>query len=98
MTIPEARWVRKEPRRSLAPDVLERAIKRALPRSGVIEWHPLEAGFRNSNFKVLVDSRAFVLRIYEHDASLCRKEVDLLRLVSGSVPAPEVIYVEPDGL
>jgi aminoglycoside phosphotransferase (APT) family kinase protein len=39
-----------------------------------------------------------VLRIYEHDASLCRKEWDLLRLAGGSVPVPEVIHAEPYGL
>jgi aminoglycoside phosphotransferase (APT) family kinase protein len=36
-----------------------------------------------------------VLRIYEHDASLCQKEIDLMRLVGGTVPVPEVIYSEP---
>jgi fructokinase len=94
----EARWVRKAPRRSLPAGMLERAVRRALPGCGSIEWQPLEAGHRNSNFKVLVDSRAFVLRIYEHDVSLCRKELDLIRLVGGTVPVPEVIHAEPDGL
>jgi aminoglycoside phosphotransferase (APT) family kinase protein len=38
-----------------------------------------------------------VLRIYEHDASLYQKELDLMRLVAGVVPVPEVIYAEPLG-
>jgi fructokinase len=38
-----------------------------------------------------------VVRIYEHDASLCQKEVDLLSLVAGSVPVPPVIHAEPGG-
>jgi aminoglycoside phosphotransferase (APT) family kinase protein len=38
-----------------------------------------------------------VLRIYEHDASLCQKEIDLIRLVGTSVPVPEVIHAEPRG-
>jgi aminoglycoside phosphotransferase (APT) family kinase protein len=38
-----------------------------------------------------------VLRIYEHDASLCQKEVDLIRLLGGSVPVPEVIHTEARG-
>ena len=39
-----------------------------------------------------------MLRIYEHDASLCQKEVDLIRLLGGSVPVPEVIHAEPAGI
>jgi aminoglycoside phosphotransferase (APT) family kinase protein len=58
---------------------------------------PLADGFRNSNFKLQLDStpELVVLRIYEHDASLCQKEVDLIRLAGRSVPVPEVIHVEP---
>jgi aminoglycoside phosphotransferase (APT) family kinase protein len=56
-------------------------------------------GFRNANFKVQLDTSEFVVvRIYEHDASLCQKEVDLLSLVAGSVPVPPVIHAEPGGL
>jgi aminoglycoside phosphotransferase (APT) family kinase protein len=39
-----------------------------------------------------------VLRIYQHDASLCQKEIDLLCLVGGAVPVAEVVYAEPRGL
>ena len=57
-------------------------------------------GFRNANFKIRLDSPAetVVLRIYEHDSSLCQKEMDLIRLVARDVPVPEVIHVEADGL
>jgi fructokinase len=60
---------------------------------------PLTEGLRNANFKLRLDSapESIVLRIYEHDASLCQKEVDLLRLVGGLVPVPEVLYAEPRG-
>jgi aminoglycoside phosphotransferase (APT) family kinase protein len=65
----------------------------------VVEIQPLTEGLRNANFKLRLDStpESIVLRIYEHDASLCQKEVDLLRLVGGSVPVPEVLYAEPRG-
>jgi len=36
--------------------------------------------------------------MYEHDASLCRKEVDLLNLIAPSVPIPDVIHAEPGGI
>jgi aminoglycoside phosphotransferase (APT) family kinase protein len=39
-----------------------------------------------------------VLRLYEHDPVLCRKEIDLMQRVSGSVPIPAIIHAEPHGL
>jgi aminoglycoside phosphotransferase (APT) family kinase protein len=71
-------------------------IHRAFPRAAVISVEPLTEGFRNSNFKLRLDVKpgTIVLRIYEHDHSLCQKEIDLLRLVSGSVPVPEVLYAQ----
>ena len=96
----EARWTRWEPRRTLAPEVLDRMVQTAFPRGRVVEMQPLGDGSRNANFKLRLDGQPepVVLRIYEHDASLCRKEMDLLRLVGGSVPVPEVIHAEPCGL
>lgn len=66
----------------------------AFPRAAVTRVEPLTEGFRNGNFKLRlnVEPTTVVLRIYEHDHSLCQKEVDLLRLVRGEIPVPEVIY------
>jgi fructokinase len=66
----------------------------------VVEVQPLTTGFRNANFKVRLDARAgwIVVRIYEHDASLCQKEIDLLRVVGATIPVPQVIFAEPAGL
>lgn len=95
----EARWIRSEPRRSLDATVLERVVRTAFPHCHVAQMQPLTDGFRNANFKVQLDtSELVVVRIYEHDASLCQKEVDLLSLVAGSVPVPPVIHAEPGGL
>jgi len=96
----EARWIRWEPRRTLAPEILERMVDTAFPRRGVVETQPLGDGLRNANFKLRLDGHPepVVLRVYEHDASLCRKELDLLGLAGGLVPVPEVIHAEPYGL
>jgi aminoglycoside phosphotransferase (APT) family kinase protein len=99
----EARWVRISPRRELPTALLEQIVRIAFPRNRVLAAEPLGDGLRNSNFKLHLDSmrEAIVLRIYEHDPSLCRKELDLLGLVSSSVPVPEVLHAEPlalDGL
>lgn len=96
---PEARWLCAEPRRTLSPELLERVIQGAFPRSHATQVEPLTDGWRNANFKLQLDrvSEPVVLRIYEHDPSLCQKEIDLIRLVNGSVPVPEVLYAEPLG-
>ena len=95
----EARWVRREPRRSLPVPDLERIVRTAFPRGQVAEIQPLGDGMRNSNFKFRLDSSPhwFVLRIYEHDPSLCRKELDLMRLAAGAIPIPEIIHAMPAG-
>ena len=61
---------------------------------------PLTDGLRNANFKVQLESPSIsiVARVYEHDPSLCQKEVDILRLLAASVPVPRVIHAEPAGL
>lgn len=96
----EARWVRPEPRRAVPAAVLERMLHAVFPHGRVAGIEPLTSGLRNANFKVRVveSPEPMVLRIYEHDASLCQKEVDLIRLVGRSAPVPEVIYAEPNGL
>ncbi|HEV3196475.1 MAG TPA: phosphotransferase [Bryobacteraceae bacterium] len=94
-----ARWVRDEPRRTLPSHLLTRMVRSAFPQGRVLKIEPLADGFRNSNFKLRIASLAepLVLRIYEHDPTLCQKEVDLLRLVGRSVPVPEVLHAAPLG-
>src|SRR5262245_18842756 len=96
----ESRWLRPEPRRSLPRNVLQKIVETAFPGHSVVEVQPLTDGFRNANFRVWLDSKleSVVLRMYEHDASLCRKEIDLLNLISHSVPTPEIIHAEPSGM
>ena len=95
----EARWVRSEPRRAMPAEEAERMVRRAFPRGRILRVQPLAGGLRNANFKLTLDCTAAptVLRVYEHDASLCRKEADLMRLLGASVPVPEVLLAEPAG-
>jgi len=95
----QARWIRADPRRSLPAPVLERIVQAAFPGCRVLASEPLADGLRNTNFKLGLDParEPVVLRIYEHERSLCQKEIDLMRLVRGSVPVPEVIHAEPRG-
>jgi aminoglycoside phosphotransferase (APT) family kinase protein len=92
--------MRGEPRRSLPAPVLSRIVQAAFPHSRVLAIEPLGDGLRNANFKLYLshqESEPVVLRIYEHDATLCQKELDLMRLVAGRVPVAEVIHAEPRG-
>jgi aminoglycoside phosphotransferase (APT) family kinase protein len=95
----EGRWMRAEPRRSLPAPVLQRIVGTAFPGCRVLACEPLGDGLRNANFKLRLDParEPVVLRIYEHHASLCQKEIDLMRMVAGSVAVPEVIYAGPNG-
>lgn len=95
----ETRWLRPEPRRTLPSPILERIVHLAFPGHGVVESELLGGGLRNANFKLRLDSKSdlIVLRIYEHDASLCQKEIDLMHLIRDLIPVPEVIYAEPQG-
>jgi len=95
----ESRWVRSEPRRDLPARFLKQVAGRVFPGQRLTDAQPLE-GLRNANFllKFAPTPDLVVLRIYEHDPSLCRKELDLLAMIRDSVPVPEVIHAEPDGL
>jgi Ser/Thr protein kinase RdoA (MazF antagonist) len=66
----------------------------------VVGVEPLAGGLRNSHFKLHVEDRAepVVLRFYGKDPSVCRKEVALLNLVKKTVPVPEVLHAEAEGI
>ncbi len=95
----ESRWVRSEPRTALPSHLLQRIVQRALPRCRVVGAQALTGGLRNASFKIQLDRPpgSIILRIYEHDASLCRKEVDLIAFVGRSVPVPEVLHADAEG-
>jgi aminoglycoside phosphotransferase (APT) family kinase protein len=58
---------------------------------------PLTDGYRHSNYLLRTDDGPFVLRMYRHDPALCRKELDLHRLVGATVPVPELVRADPSG-
>jgi aminoglycoside phosphotransferase (APT) family kinase protein len=95
----EARWFMPEPRRSLSATTLDRIVRSAFPRCGVLGVESLGDGLRNANFKLHLSAppKSVVLRIYEHEPTLCQKEIDVLRLLAGSVPVPELLHAEPNG-
>ena len=82
-------------KRTLTAEVLDRIV----PGARVLAAEPLGDGHRNSNFKLHLDGgrEPVVLRIYEHDPAICRKEIDLCNTVGREVPVPEILRAEPEG-
>jgi aminoglycoside phosphotransferase (APT) family kinase protein len=99
-TAEEARWRHTGQHLVFPLSVLERMIQSVLPRCRVLGMEPLAGGLRNASFKVHLHSltEPVVLRIHQHDASLCQKEIDIIRLIGTSVPVSEVIGAKPNGL
>jgi aminoglycoside phosphotransferase (APT) family kinase protein len=100
MTPREAHWAPGGPRRTIPPAALKRMVQTAFPQARILQAQPLTDGLRNSNFHVRLDrpSAPLVLRIYEHDVSICQKEADLLRLLRPALPVPEVLHAAPSGI
>ena len=75
-------------------------IGAAFPNSTIAGAQLLSGGLINTNIKVEFSSGepAVVLRFYERDAAVCLKETTLLCSVRPTVPVPEVIHVEPNGI
>jgi fructokinase len=60
----------------------------------------MPGGVINANFKLRVNSLndPLVLRFYLRDPTACQREVDIYRFIGGTVPVPEVLYAEPNGV
>lgn len=84
----------------MPPKVLQEIVRTVFPGCRVVDALPFVDGLRNANFRIQLDSipQFIVLRVYEHDASLCQKELDLLNLVKNSVPVAEVLHGETNGI
>src|ERR1019366_3900490 len=69
-------------------------LHRALPGHAVRSFAVMTGGLINAMYRVEVEGfeDPLVLRFYARDRTACQKEVDLHRLVAGSVPVPEVLY------
>ena len=83
-----------------SPDVIRDCIGAAFPNSRIADTQILFGGLINTNIKIEFSSpqAPVVLRLYQGDAAVCLKETAILRLVHATVPVPEVIYVEPNGI
>lgn len=91
-------WERRTPHVTLDTPTLARLLAPAFPGAALVEVERLPGGLANTNYRVrLADGGPpVVVRLYTRDPDACAREVALLRLVAGAVPAPRVLCADPD--
>jgi aminoglycoside phosphotransferase (APT) family kinase protein len=95
----KATWSRPTPTPELSSERALPFIARAFPRRRVVVARPLRGGLSNFNYALrLDDGQSLVLRIYDRHPDAWRKEADLHGLLRPSVPVPEVLWAEPEGI
>ena len=83
-----------------SPELIRDCISTAFPSSTIANAEVLSGGLINTNIKIEFSSHQppVVLRLYQGNTAVCLKETAILRLVNSTVPVPEVIHVEPNGI
>jgi aminoglycoside phosphotransferase (APT) family kinase protein len=79
---------------------VRRLVRMAFPARRVDGFESLSGGLCNINLKILFESNEapVVLRLYRHDPVAVQKEVELLSLVRKTVPVPEVLHANYEGI
>lgn len=85
--------------RALSVDDVERLLAPWLKGRRVLDVELLHGGLLNRNFclRLAAAPETCVLRLYDRFPEACGREIAALHLMRGSVPVPEVLYVEADG-
>jgi aminoglycoside phosphotransferase (APT) family kinase protein len=83
-----------------SPEFIRDCIGTAFPNPRLAAVQVLSGGLINTNIKIEFSSRQppVVLRFYQGDSGVCLKETAVLSLVHSTLPVPEVIHVEPNGI
>ncbi|HEX6650469.1 MAG TPA: aminoglycoside phosphotransferase family protein [Pyrinomonadaceae bacterium] len=86
--------------RPVSAELIRECISFAFPNLKIATAQLLSGGLLNTNIKIdfRTDAQPVVLRLHRGDAAVCLKESAVLRLVRSTVPVPEVIFVEPNGI
>ena len=86
--------------RVLPPETLAALAGAAFRGGEVLSVQPLTGGVVNSNYRVRLKYRhdPVVLRLYDRDPAACAKELELMRLVRGTVAVPDILHADPVGM
>jgi aminoglycoside phosphotransferase (APT) family kinase protein len=95
---PTGRWERREPLVALTDGELRALLRVAAPGRALASATPLTTGLVNTNYRIELEGAPapVVLRVYTRDVAACARDERLLRLVAWNVPAPTVLYGDPD--
>jgi aminoglycoside phosphotransferase (APT) family kinase protein len=90
---------RRHPFVHLAAEEIGAMLEPAFGRRRVVAAEPLTDGASTTSYRVALEGleEAYVLRIFARDPTACRKELDITRLVAGTVPIAEIVDADPDG-
>jgi len=91
---------RSGPAPDLTFELASRLLAHIWPGRRVLAIEILSGGLVNANFKIHLDSPndTLVLRFYMRGPATCQKEIDIYQLVHRTVPVPEVLHAEPNGI
>ena len=73
---------------------LTEIIQPIFPGQSVIDFQLMTEGLINTNYKIHVSNydHPLLMRIYACDPDACQRETEIMSLIRGTVPVPEVIY------
>jgi aminoglycoside phosphotransferase (APT) family kinase protein len=87
---------------SPVPDnaLVRRLVSTAFPNRQVSHAELLTGGRINTNLKLSFSTGEFpaVLRLHKKGSATCAKETQVIQLIKSTVPVPEVLYVDSEGL
>ncbi len=95
---PTGWWERREPLVALSLEEARALLAVAAPGREPVHMAPLTTGLVNTHYRIELagEPSPVVLRIYARDTAACAREERLLQLVASAVPAPTVLYTDPD--
>jgi aminoglycoside phosphotransferase (APT) family kinase protein len=81
-------------------DLIRHCINAAFPHRNVSATELLTGGRINTNVKVTFtsDEPPVVLRLHKKGSTCCLKEAAVVELIKSTVPVPEILYVDAEGL
>ncbi len=84
------------------PDIalVRRRVAQAFPHRHVSHAELLSGGRINTNLKINFssDEPSVVLRLHRKGSAACEKEAQVIDLVRSTVPVPEILYVDSEGV
>lgn len=95
----EEHWERRAPTVTLDRAAITELLRPAFSDAEIATLELLGGGLVNTNYWVTLTERPapIVLRVYTRDHEACAKEANILNLVHGDVPTPEVLYADSIG-